>query len=129
VRHFTVEEANALIPLLAPVLLDLREVYHRFQEAVDKIEEFEVRAGQNGHGEGAGGLPRELDLPPIKHELEQRLNYLSGIGVQLKDIEEGVLDFPSRMYGQDVLLCWRLGESEVAHWHSEDDGFAGRRPL
>ena len=51
------------------------------------------------------------------------------LGVEVKDLDEGLVDFPARREGEDVLLCWRLGEDEVGFWHSLEDGFAGRKPL
>jgi hypothetical protein len=54
---------------------------------------------------------------------------IDSIGVQVKDLEEGLLDFPYVMDGKTVLLCWKLGESTIAHWHTEEEGFAGRKPL
>jgi hypothetical protein len=50
-------------------------------------------------------------------------------GIQVKDLDTGLLDFPSLRDGEEVLLCWRVGESRVAYWHTYDDGFAGRRPI
>jgi hypothetical protein len=54
---------------------------------------------------------------------------LEAAGVQVKDMDEGLVDFPARHGGRDVLLCWKVGEAEVAHWHGLDEGFAGRKPL
>ena len=54
---------------------------------------------------------------------------IDSIGVQVKDLEQGLLDFPFVMDGKPVLLCWKLGEPAIAHWHTEEEGFAGRKPL
>jgi hypothetical protein len=128
-RHFTLDEANALVPTLTPILEELRELYHRMSQAAAEVHGFEARAGQNGHGENTRVFSPEYDLRKIHSDLEQRALYLRGIGVHLKDIEHGILDFPTRMFGRDVYLCWRLGEERVSHWHDIDAGFAGRRPL
>jgi hypothetical protein len=128
-RHFTLDEANALVPTLTPILEELRELYHRMSQAAAEVHDFEARAGQNGHGENTRVFSHEYDLRKIHSDLEQRALYLRGIGVHLKDIEHGILDFPTRMFGRDVYLCWRLGEERVSHWHDIDAGFAGRRPL
>jgi hypothetical protein len=128
-RQFTVEEANALIPLLTPILEDLRQVHHRMWEAVSEVRTFEQRAASNGHGENSRIFEPAFDVSKIQAELEQRLRYLRGIGVVLKDIEHGILDFPTRMHGREVYLCWQVGEERVAYWHDIETGFAGRQPL
>ena len=62
-------------------------------------------------------------------EARDTLAELEEIGVQVKDLEKGLLDFPSMMDGQEILLCWKLGESEIGFWHTAEEGFAGRKPL
>jgi len=61
--------------------------------------------------------------------MQERMVFLEAQSIVLKDIQHGIIDFPSRMYDRDVYLCWRLGEDSVSHWHDVDAGFAGRRPL
>ena len=128
-RQFTVAEANDLLPLLTPALEDIRRIHGRILEAVQAVREFEQRAASNGHGENSRVFDPELDTAKLQAEMEQRLRYLHGIGVVLKDIEHGILDFPTRMHGRDVYLCWRLGEESVGYWHDIEAGFAGRQPL
>jgi hypothetical protein len=129
VRHFTVEEANELIPLLTPVLADLRVIHRRMREAVQEIRGFEHRAAGNGQGENTAVFDPDKDVEKIQAEMEERLRYLQGVGVHLKDIENGILDFPTRLFDRDVYLCWRLGEDRVEFWHDVDARFAGRQPL
>lgn len=62
-------------------------------------------------------------------EAKDTMAEFDAIGVQVKDLEQGLLDFPCIIDGQTVLLCWKLGEKEIAYWHTEEDGFAGRKPL
>ncbi len=54
---------------------------------------------------------------------------ISEAGAQVKSLEDGLLDFPSKRNGEDVLLCWKLGEEEIQYWHGADEGFAGRKPI
>lgn len=128
-RHFTVDEANALLPMLNAVLQDLQGIQERLREAVEAVRQFEMTAIQNGHGEHAAVFRPEHNLETIQEEMQQRLRYLQGVGVQLKDIQNGVIDFPSRREGRDVYLCWHLGEERVAYWHEISAGFQGRQPL
>ena len=128
-RHFTVDEANALLPMLTPVLESMRDLHARLMEAAVAVRDFEGRASQNGHGEGSQALLPQYDLRQIHADIQERVRFLHELGCVVKDIEHGIVDFPTRMNGQDVYLCWRLGEEQVSHWHDVDSGFAGRRPL
>jgi hypothetical protein len=128
-RHFTVEEANVLVPTLTAVLQDLQRLHQRMLGIAEDVAAFETLALQNGHGGDSPALVPDNDMTPVRQEIEQRLLYLQGIGVQLKGIAEGIVDFPARMWGRDVYLCWHLGEETVSHWHDIDAGFAGRQPL
>jgi hypothetical protein len=130
-RVFTEEQANDALEVVRPQVERLVEARKRFVHVAGRLEEVEGTVSGNG-----GGLDpervRELqeraaeaaaDLAAIVGELEE-------IGVQVKDLDEGLIDFPARHPGGDtVLLCWRLGEGEVAYWHGLEEGFAGRKPL
>lgn len=128
-RHFTVEEANGLLPTLRPVLEDMRRLHRQLREVIEALTRFARRAAGNGHGEGYGGLTLEHDLKQIRQDLGERLQFVQTLGVHVKDIDEGIVDFPTRMFGRDVYLCWHVGETEVAHWHDIESGYAGRQPL
>jgi hypothetical protein len=69
------------------------------------------------------------EVERLERELAHAVDELSELGVQVKDLDEGLVDFPARRGDEEVLLCWRLGEDEVGFWHSVEDGFAGRKPL
>jgi len=129
-RHFTPEEANAALADVRPLVE--RMVAHRraHVEALERQEELEGRIQGNGGGippatlaEAAGEVEQEArELAHVIDELAER-------GVQVKDVDEGLVDFPALRRGETVLLCWRLGEDEVSYWHTVEDGFAGRREL
>lgn len=126
-RHFTVEEANALIPMLEPVMESLRDLSEKLGDVAREVQGLAALTIGNGHGEGWAGLPPEIIA--VRRDVEQRLLYLQGIGVHVKDIEQGILDFPTRMESREVYLCWRLGEKSVAYWHELDAGYGGREPI
>ena len=128
-RHFTVDEANELIPTLTPILEDLQGLQQRLVDVAGEVADFERRAMGNGNGENTDMFKPGHDLREIQREIQQRVHFLQGMGCHLKAIEHGIVDFPTRMYGRDVYLCWRLGEARVAYWHDMDAGFAGRQPL
>ncbi|MFN2490507.1 MAG: DUF2203 domain-containing protein [Actinomycetota bacterium] len=119
-RLYTLEEANALLPHLAPALVELRE---RFEEAAE-IRVLVTRAAA-GNGWSAKREQWSRTLARVAELLER----LQEWEVELKDIASGLIDFPTMIEGRDAYLCWRLGEPEVAHWHFKEDGFRGRRPL
>jgi hypothetical protein len=126
-RLFTVEEANKTLPLVKRIVEDVVR-QHRFWR--EKILELDLVASSARADEPrdradqleqeAQALAREID--GYQHELEE-------LGILLKDRRLGLVDFPSEMAGRRVLLCWRLGETEVQFWHDEDAGYAGRQPL
>ncbi len=119
-KRYTVQEANALLPYLAPTLVELRA---KSEEAVRIQETIEQASVSNG-----GSTKRERWARTLARvqELIDRLNEWE---IELRDLETGLVDFPALIAGSDAYLCWRLGEAEVAHWHSPEDGFQGRRPL
>jgi hypothetical protein len=72
---------------------------------------------------------RRAEREKAVQDAKDTLAEMEAIGVQLKDLEKGLLDFPCSIDGKTVLLCWKLGEKEIGFWHSPEDGFAGRKPL
>jgi hypothetical protein len=82
----------------------------------------------NGSGEGVGDA-RTPEFAKLARELQEVLDQLGLMGVQVKDVDSGLLDFPAVREGEPVLLCWRVGEPAVEWWHGPEDGFAGRRPI
>ena len=129
-RYFTPEEANATLVEVAPLVE--RMVAHRraHVEALTRQEELEGRIRGNG-----GGIPpatlaaAAAEVESEAHELARVIDEIVDHGVQVKDIDEGLIDFPARRGGETVLLCWKLGEDEIRYWHTLEDGFAGRREL
>jgi len=129
-KFYTVEEANAALPLLRSILRDVTELARDLRERHDRLERVPVRAGSSGqtaYDEELMEIQSDLERGQEKmHEYEQELKNLN---VELKDYYTGLVDFPCWMDDRAVYLCWRLGEPEVAHWHELDAGFAGRQKL
>lgn len=118
-KLYTVEEANALLPYLAPTLVELREKF----EAAEKIRALVSQAAATN-----GGSTQRDKWSRTMERVSELLERLEEWNVALRDVSTGLVDFPAVIDGSDAWLCWRLGEAEVAYWHG-DDGFAGRRPL
>lgn len=129
-RHFTPEEANAALVQVRPLVESM--VGHRAAhvEALERQEELEGRIRGNG-----GGIPpaqlAETAAEVERHarELARAVDDIVDLGVEVKDLDEGLVDFPALRRGETVLLCWQLGEDEIRFWHTVQEGFAGRRPL
>lgn len=129
-RAFTPAEANAALAEVRPLVERMVEA----KRTLDAAQEASDDAARSISGNG-GGIP-PVELAGLHDDLEARAADLAGIvdeihelGVQVKDLDGGLVDFPALRAGEPVLLCWLLGEDEVAYWHGLEEGFAGRRPL
>jgi hypothetical protein len=121
-RHFTAEEANRLLPQIEPVLRALREARDRLTDA-ELHEALSTAAPANG-----GGEPGRQVGQAFLH-VREMLAELAGLGLVVRDIDRGLVDFPAIVDGREVYLCWQLDEDEVAYWHDLESGFGGRQPL
>lgn len=130
-RRFTVEEANALIPQLERQLEQLRTLYRRAREKL--IEMRRIRAvGRREDGTLIMAYDYRLaerDFQDLTARVRRLLADIEALGCELKHVEAGLVDFPARIGGRDVYLCWKLGEPAVSYYHGLHEGFAGRRPI
>ena len=123
-RYFSVEEANRLIPHVTGILEDLRRSRQRLlsqRPAADMLS-------QKARGNGGGGEASAY-LSEYSQRFARGLAQLAALGVLLKDIDRGLLDFPHSREGREVYLCWQFGETRIGYWHEVNSGFTGRRPL
>ena len=124
-KMFTVQEANALLP-------NVRIIVGKIQRAHRQLSTYreEAKKAAEAAEQGGGGLTDGVAYAAALTKLTIQLGELEALGVQLKDFERGLVDFPSLRDGRVVLLCWQLGEGdELEWWHDVDAGFAGRTPL
>jgi hypothetical protein len=121
-RHFTAEEANGLLPQIEPALRSLRDARDRLTDA-----ELHEALGAAAPTNGGGDPGREVGEAFL--EVRARLAELSELGLVVRDIDRGLVDFPAIVDGREVYLCWQLDEDEVAFWHDLESGFGGRQPL
>ena len=119
-RVFTVADANAELDALRERLPRLREARQGLIASSSRIEDAVA-----ADGGGVAGSDWFRHQQTLKDEVE----YLAQRGILLRDPETGLVDFPGEREGERILLCWRLGESDVAYFHTEHSGFSGRRPL
>lgn len=124
-KLFTIEEANALLP-------SVRESLQKIQRCRRRLGAFrhEAKLAAESAELGGGGMEGGALYAIVLTNFTAEISELETLGVQLKDFDRGLVDFPSLREGRVVLLCWQLGEGEeVEWWHDMDSGFAGRTPL
>jgi hypothetical protein len=128
-RFFTVDEANRALPLVKRIVGDIVaqfRVVHELRQRLTPVTTGRKRPPGDPYWEELAHSQAELDAEEAK--LSDYIEELTRLGVELKG-PDGLCDFPSLRDGREVYLCWRLGESEVLHWHELNSGFAGRQPL
>jgi hypothetical protein len=121
-RHFTREEANALLPRLTAML-------DRLREAKDDLTDAEAHEALSEAAPANGGGDEGKQVGVAFLEVRRLLETIEQSGIVLRDIDRGLVDFPALLDEQEVYLCWELGEEEVAHWHDLETGYGGREPL
>jgi hypothetical protein len=129
-RHFTPEEANLELEHVRPLVEQLVAIRQEHVAALERQEELERKI----RGNGGGIPPAELasataEVDGSARRLAHVVDEITSHGAEVKDLDIGLVDFPALHHDETVLLCWQLGEDEIAWWHRVDDGFAGRRPL
>jgi hypothetical protein len=128
VKLFTVDEANAALPLVRRITTDLRESWHAWQEAVTRYE-LAAAGTRSDEGENERLVALRDQVQARAARVSRLLGELAAVGCELKDFDQGLVDFYALAEDRLVYLCWRLGEDRIAWWHEVDAGFAGRRPL
>ncbi len=126
-RYFTVEEANALLPDLRMVLIAFRAGRRQIIEDRTELAGLGELPKLNGQTARASELAERIANEV--HAIREGLEGLTALGVEVKDLDSGLVDFPHWREGRVVYLCWRLGEERIAFWHDIDAGFRGRQPL
>jgi hypothetical protein len=129
-KYFTVEQANATLPLVRSIVHDItalaRDLRDR-HERLSRIHPEKRGALSEAHQEEM--LLAQEEFERGQERMEGLIDELRRLGIELKDYFIGLIDFPCWMNGREVYLCWRQGEADVSHWHEIDAGFAGRQKL
>jgi len=124
-KLFTVDEANSLLPSVRPIVKSIQKSHRR-------LVTFQTAAKQASQGaeNGGGGMAFGPRYAELLIDLSTRAGQLESLGIQLKDYQQGLIDFPSMRDGRVVLLCWKADEGDrLEWWHDVEAGFAGRQPL
>lgn len=130
-KTFTLGEAQTLLPVVEALLRKAQDAQVRAEELEYEMQQLSHRIFLSGgmHVDVSAAARRRAERDKAVQSGRDTLAEIDSIGVQVKDLELGLLDFPYVMDGKTVLLCWKLGEPAITHWHTEEEGFAGRKPL
>ncbi|MER3413408.1 MAG: hypothetical protein C4340_01520 [Armatimonadota bacterium] len=121
-RHFTPDEANAVLPFIVPLLLKIHTIL-----ADLKAWEPEILRALRGQREN--GKPMASEVVDALGKLQELSDEIESYGCVVKDHRYGIVDFPALLNGREVFLCWQYGEETVQYWHPLDEGFSSREPI
>lgn len=130
-KTFTLDEAQALLPVLEALLrraLEAKQAHEKLETELAELSRRIFMAGGmrvNIADVARRGAEMESHLERVRESIAE----VDSIGVQVKDLDTGLLDFPCRVDEEIILLCWRMGETAIEHWHTVEAGFKGRKPL
>ena len=130
-RFFTLLEAEALLPQIESHLRRLLQLKNEHEQADGQIQLISQRIMLSG-----GMVPPRDQVAELKRQkesaakgLKETVEAIHETGCQLKDVEMGLIDFPTLYRGREVYLCWKMGEEGIGYWHAVEDGYRGRRPI
>jgi len=130
-RTFTLSEAQALLPVLESLLQSAIAAHRRAEEIDEEMQALISRILLSGgvQVDPVRTSRMKAERERLGQRLEDAIREIAATGAQVKDLEMGLLDFPCLLHGAIVLLCWKLGEPAIEHWHGVQEGFASRKPL
>lgn len=130
-KSFTLEEAEALIPKLEPIMHSIMDNKRSAGDLAEELAELQRQSRSSG-GKGVDPsllMNKQTEIDFFIQIISEGLEALEELGGQPKDLDMGLVDFPAIIDGESVLLCWRYGEKSIDYYHNLSDGFAGRKPL
>lgn len=134
-RQFTVDQAERMIPALERIFVDVLQLQAALRALERKLERAGLApdAAAEDEDEGSDERPEVVHVRRLHRAygetLLETVQRIRALGCEIKDLDEGVVDFPGRRAGEDVLLCWKIGEKRIEHWHPMDEGYSARQPL
>jgi hypothetical protein len=130
-KLFTLDEAQSLVPVLESLLkrgIDAKNDAEKIQAEIQALQQRIFMSG--GMRVDIGKVGRQVSERDARiQRAKDAVEEIDAIGVQIKDLDIGLLDFPCKLGDEVVLLCWKMGEARITHWHTVESGFAGRQPL
>lgn len=128
-RYFTREEAEALLPRIEPILRSIQRYRAAIADHEAQVTELQVKARNNGHSHAEELRTARSGVQAALDAIRAGIATINRLGVEVKDLDMGLIDFLAKRHSHDVYLCWRLGEAGIGWWHELDTGFTGRRPI
>ena len=129
-KTFTIDQANRALPLVRRIVQDIVDEYARWQALVKDLDVLAASSARSAQWAPASEIARlQHDIQHAARTIDGYVRELTELGIEMKGLDVGLVDFPGEIDGRRVYLCWRLGEPAVSHWHELDAGFAGRQPL
>jgi hypothetical protein len=130
-KIFSLRDAERLRAQLEPILIDAIEARRKLAELEEQLGKLAERVQQSGGMmvPFEKAAKQRLERNRLAESIQSALEQIHATGCVVKDLEVGLLDFPARINGEAVYLCWRLGEDRIRFYHSQDEGFAGRKPI
>ena len=128
-RYFTPAKANNMLPLVRAIVKDIVDLAHSLRDQNARLERLTLDGVARGILTAQQLEEEQAAFEKDQDELQAFVDELHGLGLELKDLLVGLVDFPGWMDDREVCLCWKLGEAEVAWWHETNAGYQGRQPL
>jgi hypothetical protein len=130
-KTFTIDEAQSLLPVLESLLKRALEGKQAAEQVETELSDLARRIYLSGGMKVDAGtvIKQRAEMESHLKRVRETITEIDAIGVQVKDLDSGLLDFPCRLDDQVVLLCWRMGEPSIEHWHTMEAGFKGRQPV
>lgn len=121
--YFTLQEANETLNTIRSLMEELQQIRRKIQREQPDVWPAVVKSAGNGGNRALSAMVQDFE------KLDVLIHRIQDMGVLIKDVNLGLLDFPALKDGREVYLCWQYGEGEIAFWHEVDAGFAGRQPI
>ncbi|HEY1987798.1 MAG TPA: DUF2203 domain-containing protein [Terracidiphilus sp.] len=130
-KTFTLDEAQSLLPVLESLLKRAVDGKRAAEEIESELSDLSRRIYISGgmRVDIRAVARQRAEMESHSQRVRESIAEIDAIGVQVKDLDAGLLDFPFRLEEEIVLLCWRMGETAIEHWHTVDSGFGGRQPV
>lgn len=128
-KYFTPGDAEALLPRIEPLLREIQAMRRELETRERRAVEMQAKVMGNGHTHGDELAELRRELAALTQAITDRIADINALGVLVKDLDSGLIDFLALRQGEEVYLCWQLGEQGIGWWHEIEAGFSGRRPI
>ena len=128
-RIFTLAQARRMLPEVAATVTVMVRRVRRARQLGALRQSLQRSAGSDGAPVEADEAALDAELERLQAQVEQLIDYIRNLGVEIKDLDRGLVDWVALREGREVYLCWQHGEQAIAHWHELNTGFAGRQPI